>query len=819
MPVKFKGKSDYKQNFKWFDSYRSKSFVPTCEQAVPSAGMETTKASLVTEPPLQRRRKVAGPPVSLSTEFYDPRSSQPARDFALLGQNEKFASNVQYRPKSGNFNNNNRAMSPPKQLRMEKQHDQIIDKARPAPIVDTQKFVEPQMPPTPLAPRGDPGQVAVKTKMVQAQPKSKSVPQKTSDNTATQKVKDKSVQNLPLKQAAVKSKTKENEAPVKQALKDKNLSDVLGEMKKKKPSMNEFTQANTEKGVLDSAPEAPAEYAMKYKAGVAPARPSRKQSEYQREFEWKNRVGSSPMLAAEQIVYNSKVGPVKTSGFPKTSEYKAQFKKWRAVENEPVPAVKRAVQQMAAVKQKALKRSKSVGAVEGRGAARRASSVDQDRDAGQDEAEEDVTKAEVPKAQPHHGKLRRVVTEYAANFKSPQKFSFDKGAWKGADPPHLYAQKPEVTCEEPPLKSWFAEVLELRRKANEYKKRAQGTHFSREHLVQLMAKQAGFWDIPTARSSSSSTLSALSLEAGNLVHKTKKQIRSKKESEKNLVDFESCKATIADSETPSELEDGIFEERQAAGKKNRKMAWSDENMEQNQVEEDAVESVISPSASYDTPQGRIPTPQWRHPGKTSKKTRHHLDRTTPAVGGAILTSPPHPVTQSRSSRSGSSQDTLEDESERKQFGKTYNLNRLLTTPTFGQPSHDTHMLRDDDASVDQPLKTTYVYTPAEDLSDPEQQVVEEPVDVAPVRRQSRRKERMRPAGVPSTLHEQMAQTYTKPVLNLPPDSEPAEDNDDNVSLSLSVRSIASSCSLVSDIYERSKNRRDNFWRKGDIATR
>ncbi len=46
-----------------------------------------------------------------------------------------------------------------------------------------------------------------------------------------------------------------------------------------------------------------------------------------------------------------------------------------------------------------------------------------------------------------------------------------------------------------------------------------------------------------------------------------------------------------------------------------------------------------------------------------------------------------------------------------------------------------------------------------------------------------------------------------------------EDDDDNASLSLSVRSIASSCSLASDVYERAKNRRDNFWGKGDIAVR
>ena len=52
------------------------------------------------------------------------------------------------------------------------------------------------------------------------------------------------------------------------------------------------------------------------------------------------------------------------------------------------------------------------------------------------------------------------------------------------------------------------EVVELRRRAEEYKRRAQGTHFSRQHLVQLLAKQADLWDT----ASTSSMLSALSLE-------------------------------------------------------------------------------------------------------------------------------------------------------------------------------------------------------------------------------------------------------------------------------------------------------------------
>lgn len=66
----------------------------------------------------------------------------------------------------------------------------------------------------------------------------------------------------------------------------------------------------------------------------------------------------------------------------------------------------------------------------------------------------------------------------------------------------------------PALTNWFAEVIELRRKASEYKKRAQGTHFSREHLVQLIAQQTQAWDSLSTARSGSTTLSALSLESG-----------------------------------------------------------------------------------------------------------------------------------------------------------------------------------------------------------------------------------------------------------------------------------------------------------------
>ena len=62
--------------------------------------------------------------------------------------------------------------------------------------------------------------------------------------------------------------------------------------------------------------------------------------------------------------------------------------------------------------------------------------------------------------------------------------------------------------------SWFHEVTELRERAMEYRRRARGTHFSREHLAQLYAQQAKLWDSvsSTHQSESESSIAALSLE-------------------------------------------------------------------------------------------------------------------------------------------------------------------------------------------------------------------------------------------------------------------------------------------------------------------
>jgi len=45
------------------------------------------------------------------------------------------------------------------------------------------------------------------------------------------------------------------------------------------------------------------------------------------------------------------------------------------------------------------------------------------------------------------------------------------------------------------VEEWYSQVRQLRRDAEDYKRRGQQTHFSREHLAQLSARNAQLWDI------------------------------------------------------------------------------------------------------------------------------------------------------------------------------------------------------------------------------------------------------------------------------------------------------------------------------------
>ncbi|XP_076448116.1 LOW QUALITY PROTEIN: nuclear protein MDM1-like [Babylonia areolata] len=786
MPSKPKGRSEYKTHFKWFDSFRDKEFKPSPEQMAPAAGQDSVFSKISHEPALQHKKRIDGPPSSFSINF-DDGNYKSSDDYALLGKQQKFATNVRYglRPSRGG-------------------------KAADSQAKDVNNNFKADVPPPPK-------QMKIAERQGRARRKL--------DMSETRSKKEASKENLTPPSpppAPRKDKGGRQQQVEKEGLRDKNLADILPKAKTKAPApaakskMNEGAQTDMDKGVALSHPEAPADYSLRYKAGVAPPRPVRKASEYQKEYSWKKGVPASPLLSAEQIVYNSnaQISPLKKAVVPKTTEYQAQFKTYQvpdAVSLAPKPSQEAPVQRGRTKTQ--MKRSKSVGA--GLSPDRMAPAGSAPVTSADDPRllRESRNSSPVPKCPVGHGKIRHKVTEYGANYKSPTRFSYQGGAWKDAFPAHLLhsknggekeqdkekAQPVEEESAQPP--SWFAEVLELRRRANEYKRRAQGTHFSRQHLVQLLAQQTGYWDADSARSSRVSSLDALALEPARPAAGVPSFSQTRE-----AVDKVSMMAMRGDSPDNEEDASSTARDSQPPAKKERKggsrvkKAWQEAAA--SEVEGGAQDLNTNQNAACDAQStedveeaGRLPTPVLRQ--RSEKLQRHHLDRTTPSVGGVLLSLPDHQV----SARSGDSEETL---TERSQSLKSpaqvkYSTDQLQTSPLLGKPTPDTHALRDEDAESDQVMDTRYIAGPHASLANSNKNL--------------KALQRRMNAKIPATIDERMGETYNKDIGNFHVEDLPlgkGQEKDEDA-LSVSAMSIASSSTLASEVYERAKRRRDQFW--------
>ncbi|XP_059148579.1 nuclear protein MDM1-like isoform X2 [Physella acuta] len=838
--------------------------VPTSLSTQYFAGQSQAAAA---EPALQHKKRLEGCPTSLSTQFFSAPAPEP--EFSLLGQQEKFASNVRYQPKQTfsdekmykNKENFDTEAPPNKQLRMQRRIKPLLKERHP-PIRRSPPKSQAAVDSPPPAPRGQRDNVEIKEglkdkdlkemleepvkqsskpeKSSVSQPEKSSVSQQPSVDKHGDLVKNKGDSPAKASKADV---TKKNVTLEKDKVTQTNVGGTKSAMKvsqdAKVSNMNESVQTNLKKGIAIATAEAPADYALKYKAGVAPPRGLQKMSEYQKQFQWKQGLKASPLLAAEQIVYKSQadLGPYKTNGIPKVSEYARQFQQWQPTGfggdknmNANNSSLMQAHNGRRTHKRKAeSKRSKSVGAV-----------VESD--------DTDDMKVDDLQFGPHsenlrsklkkkHGQIRRAATEYRANFKSPLRYSYEHGAWKGACPPQLI---PQVTsdsdnfnennnnnsnnnAEKVPLSNWYAEVIELRRRAEEYKKRAQGTHFSREHLLQLLAKKTDSYD--SSEVENSQTLKALNLEAPKYKPNTRVQRKIRQEVN-SPVEICSHEATEGDSPDFSDVEDSsddlprettkkpVRKSRPTEGpRKSRKMAWLEQQKEniaeqrrklreeQRRDEEDSDEG--GPEGRDQ--EGRLPTPLLR---QQNSVRRHHLDLTTPAVGGAILTCPPTRGSKLvMTSRSGDSYVTTSDDYPVRSLAKTYNIDTFLTMPTLGQPSNDTHPLRDDSAESDRPMKMKYVISPPLPGSDDDKENDESKM-------QPKRKSKVPKPSNLSTLKEGFGETYKKTPTSLNLGKLQKSGHSDEDVLSESLMSVSSSSSLASQVLERTK-RRQGFWSKKD----
>ncbi|CAH1782606.1 unnamed protein product [Owenia fusiformis] len=619
MPVRFRGSSEYKERFKWADSRKSASFVPSPEQSGPMAGLNSGKLATQMEPPLQRRRKPIQIPVTSTTKFVSDSNND---EYTLIGNQTKFAPSIKYK-------------------------NRVKENVKP-----------------PLA-------KAYKAEKSLPKPEIKPPP------------KSKFSHGVP----------------------------AVDKRDKRPGVMNEFVQTNMDQGVQDSGQEAPPQYAMQYRAGVPPKRAvgPKRLSEYQKEFAWKNAAENSPLLAAEQVIYNNNphMNAYKSDHVPKTSEYKREYKPWHMVRYEPSGQIRENGE--TPKKKSKMKRSKSEPNL----------TPDKKKAAGT----EAVTNEEDPRLlresmnpqKPFfpHGKHQKYRSEYKTNFKAPSKFVYNEGAWVGAAPPQVNPRKESdgEQQNDKSLSSWYQEVIELRNKADEYRRRAQGTHFSREHLAQLWARQADLWD----NVSNSSSLSALSLES-----------------------------SMSDISSPNKKE--VTQKRKEPSPVRRKLAWgggqggnsdrsstpkhsmsTESNIGSSSTDARSLDGTlisqdISDNDTLTSDLGRPPTPEIK---KNEVVSRHHLDITTPAIGGALLTSPKHKAkrqpTKGHTYRAGgysadssSSQSSVAPRSRPKpniQPTKTIAIPVGPASPTYGMPTRDTHQLIDDEVPYDKPLETRYVHSP------------------------------------------------------------------------------------------------------------
>ncbi|XP_068937112.1 nuclear protein MDM1 isoform X2 [Petaurus breviceps papuanus] len=428
---------------------------------------------------------------------------------------------------------------------------------------------------------------------------------------------------------------------------------------------------------------------LRRKAGlpVGPIYHSLRNSEYQRQFVWKTPKENSPVLAADQVFFskNKSVPPFKVDVTIPETEYKRNFKglspnkerryrhDLKENENPEIDSPEKSSKKENSSKQK--------------------------------EAEmEPKDKISPPKYQ------RKANTEYRAKFLSPSQYLYRDGAWKRV------------------RENTLNQVKELREKAEFYRKRVLGTHFSRDHLNQILSDNNCLWDVSSVSSSEgtiSNNIRALDLAGVPSGHKTLQSHDSEKKAEERPPLTIQCqkditeKLGVSDAPTLPVRRKLAWDEGSTGDQiRNHERRMEEEKNENDKQEgrEEAKENdrdaktdriqagdaTFLPSVSADRSEsssvssgkgGRLPTPKLKELGGAP---RTHHDLTTPAVGGAVLVSPSKvkssfPEHRKKKPSPDFLGETLKTESNRKELGPR----PLLTPLAAGMKTVDPLPLRDE----------------------------------------------------------------------------------------------------------------------------
>ncbi|KFV92935.1 Nuclear protein MDM1, partial [Eurypyga helias] len=444
-----------------------------------------------------------------------------------------------------------------------------------------------------------------------------------------------------------------------------------------------------------------------------------------------------------------------------------------------------------------------------------------------------------PKPLSLHTSRGKMNTEYRSKFLSPAQYFYKDGVWS-----RIRSKVPNQASQNTLNSMWYMEVRELRERAKAYRQRVEGTHFSRYHLNQILSDNNSLWDVSSNSSSEegiSNNIRALDLAGVSeketapspkmLEHPDPREQPHRDSSEKKdmsdaltvpvrrrLVWGEQEGTEERENLQSTEEEEKQDEQAAVVAQQldeNNKNANEDMKIEgENALALNASAAVSDSSSVSSRTGGRLPTPKLRALGGAQ---RTHHDLTTPAVGGAVLVSPPKFKSSSSQQRTpglgtdpSSAKEGTREASKRRSFQPNVEVEAvsLLTSPPAGLGTLDPLPLRQDQwpnsvsdekvplASAHQERSPTLpVLKSAKNCSMP---------CWSPSRRiQGALKD-------PEFQHNGNFGNPKMRSFQLPLQERNYNDEDDRLS-QISARSAASS-SLASQILERAQKRKD-FWGK------
>ncbi|NWV86572.1 MDM1 protein, partial [Dasyornis broadbenti] len=539
-------------------------------------------------------------------------------------------------------------------------------------------------------------------------------------------------------------------------------------------------------------------------------------SEYQSQFVWRSPHEKSPILAAEQLICNTKktVPPVKSAITSETA-YERNSK--------GSPPVKSPQERGGSEEKEFMSKREEPFQKPAEDAAKQGKSE-------QKHPKQNNKQHISPKPLTLHTSRGKMNTEYRSKFLSPAQYFYKDGTWSRIkSKAHNQASQNTLNY------MWYMEVRELRERAKTYRQRVEGTHFSRYHFNQILSDNNSLWDVSSTSSEEegiSNNIRALDLAGVSEKEAAPSPKMLEQPDSREQPHQESIKKDMADASTVPVKRRLAWDEQEGSEEREKQQS-REEKEEEKQDEQSAVvtqqleennknakedkktegenglvlntSAAVSDSSVSSRTGGRLPTQKLRALGGTP---RTHRDHTTPAVGGTVLVSVPKFKSSSSPQRR---RNLATNPSKKRSFQPDVKMEAtsLFNSPPAGLGTVDPLPLRQDQW---RPNKVTDEQVPLASAH-------QEQSSATPVLKSA--KSCSVPCWSPShriqgTLKDPEFQhngNLGNPkvrTFQLPLRERNCNDEDDRLS-QISARSAASS-SLASQILERAQKRKD-FWGK------